>query len=1072
MSQGRSIAGPITTLVMLGLAGGFYAYLNIDSYATKIVNQKLAESTAGTRFVARVGSARIVEDKGLEIRDFELKELGNLHRPMAVISRIMIRMPTAITEMVSQPITPDSVEIRKLHLDLDVAKLDTNFLSELQEIVRRNQTEQQHDFPIALREASIAVRDGDSGLETMLSQFEADVRPLNDGEQIEIVAKSTGQHINNLETQVLIDKENQRWLAKLIRLDVPIDSKIVTMLPAEFRSRLPNLQAAGTVGLTGVVQSGTDKSSPRFNLECKVTNFQAQTDAFPLPVSKCNSMLTITNDKILVRRATGKLGMADFDIAYEQTGLRNRKHWRAFGTVGGLHVDRSFAKYFPGDSERFFNDFSLSTKTSCQFKFDSNGNKDVTAKLSDLSFSFYKFPFQVDDCAGTVHWTNQAVDFQLATLEQGQKIEFDGRVNNPGKQSTFAISYRTHGKLPIGQKLIEAMREQPNIQQIAKDFRPVGHISSHGSFRKTRANSETVMRDVSIQLHDCSVRYDKFDYPMDAVNGTMQMDNDSIVFRGITGKNGRAQASCNGGWDRQNGLELVFQCDSIPLDSQLRNAFSVDVQSIWDGLRPAGTVHSARAFLTYPEDTKELDVRIQANLSDVSGGGADKVDAPEIRPTWFPYRIQELKGELEIGSGTITGRNLLGRHDQTWISCQTSGKYSRFGWFFRLEDLFARSIALDRELLEALPSRLSTAIKTIEFDGQVNVSGDLTFAQNNQTEQEPVSSAQGIQQVGYNQRSGVLNSAWDLRLDMDQARMQIGVPVENVFGSVRFVGRDSGNKSECSGQVAIDSLSIYGLQVTSVHGPIWIDDNQTLAGRFARANDPKQQSTPLKGELFGGAVSFDGMVSHGTDFPFKLQATVEKTRLEDLAAEVTPQYREMSGDGYGFLQLTGNANEQHTYEGQGNLHLRDAKIHQLPVILSLLKILSVKEPSRTAFDSSNVDFTIKGEQMKFDRIELIGDAISLIGNGYMELARHADMNFYSIMGRNRVYIPLLSDLYRAGSQRVMWINIGGPLNNLQSSRRVLPGLDDGLRTLLDNKRNDQQRANFPSASNLQNSFEN
>ena len=1055
MAQGRSIAGPITTLLMLGVAGAFYAYLNIDSYATKIVNQKLTESTVGTRFVARVGAARVVENSGLEIRDFELRELGKSRSPLLSISRIMVRVPTAIKELISKPIKPQSVEIQKLQLDLDWSRIDQGFWEEIAEIVERNQTENPEDFPLAIRESTIAIRDGRSGIGAKLTDFNADVRPVNSGQQIEVVAKSNGDRIREIATRVLFDKQSKRWIAELKRLEFPIDNQIVAMLPADIRSRLPNLQAAGQLGIKGVVKSARDGSStPEFNLQCELANFQAQTDAFPLPVSRCNSQATITNQKVLVSRATGKLGQAKFDIAYEQAGLKMPANWQAIGTVDGLRIDSSLAKYFPGKSKRLFDDFSPSTETNFRFKLDSNGNRDITAKLKDLSFAFYKFPYQIEQCEGMVHWTNDALNFNFSTLEQGQKIEFDGKVRNPGKHSTFTIGYRTLGKLPIGQKMLDSLREQPTLQRIVNDFRPSGHISSQGSFRKTRPTATTIVRDISVQLHDCSTRYEHFEYPMEAVNGQIQMDNDSVAFRGITGENSNARASCNGGWDEKNGLQLVFQCDRVPLDSQLRHAFSSEIQAVWDVLRPAGTIHSAKAYVSYPEDTKELDVRIQANLNDLQGQHSDTSDAPEIRPTWFPYRIQELKGEVEIGDGVVTCRNLLGRHDQTWISCQASGKYSRFGWFFHLDDMLARSVSLDHELLKALPTRLSTAIETIDFQGQVNVSGDMTFAQNNQVERLPDDPASsGIQQVGYGYQPGALNSSWDLRLDMDQAKMLIGIPVENVFGSVRFAGRDSGNKSECSGQVAIDSLSVYGLQVTNVHGPIWIDDNQTLAGRFARSNDSSQEASPLKGDLFGGTVLFDGMVSHSDDFPFKVQATVEKTRLEDLAAEVAPQFGEMSGDGYAFMQLTGNSNEQHTYKGKGNLHLRDAKIHQLPVILSLLKILSVKEPNRTAFDSSNVDFSIKGEQIKFDRIELIGDAISLIGNGYMELFRHADMNFYSIMGRNRLYIPLLSELYRAGSQRVLWINIGGPLNNLQTSRRVLPGLDDGLRSLIDNGRN-------------------
>ncbi|MEM9412963.1 MAG: hypothetical protein AAGA30_17770, partial [Planctomycetota bacterium] len=261
----------------------------------------------------------------------------------------------------------------------------------------------------------------------------------------------------------------------------------------------------------------------------------------------------------------------------------------------------------------------------------------------------------------------------------------------------------------------------------------------------------------------------------------------------------------------------------------------------------------------------------------------------------------------------------------------------------------------------------------------------------------------------------------------------------------RLNGRSKGNISQSRGYINLDSLTLYGVQITNIQGPIWIDNNQTLVGSYAKANGGEPS---LVGEVFSGKITFDGWVAHNDKYPFLFTTELEKSQLADLATELAPQWKGLSGDGYGYLQMKGEANDLYSYTGNGSFHLQNAKIHQLPIVLSLLKILSIKEVTRNAFDSSNLDFVVSGNRLKFERIELIGDAISLIGNGYMELMRHADINFYSVVGRNRLYIPLVSELYRAGSQRIMWINIGGPWSNLKTTRKVLPGLDDSLRALI------------------------
>ena len=188
---------------------------------------------------------------------------------------------------------------------------------------------------------------------------------------------------------------------------------------------------------------------------------------------------------------------------------------------------------------------------------------------------------------------------------------------------------------------------------------------------------------------------------------------------------------------------------------------------------------------------------------------------------------------------------------------------------------------------------------------------------------------------------------------------------------------------------------------------------------------------------------------HEGEQPFFAQTSINDVKLSEVAADIAPQFRDISGSGYGVIRVGGNATQAHSIRGDGNVRLRNAEIYQLPVMLSLLKILNVKEATRTAFDSGNIDFTVAGEQFDLQRIELIGDAISLVGQGTLNTKRQIDLNFYTVMGRNRLNIPILSELYRASSQRILWINVDGTLDNPQTNGEVLPGLNERLQRLFE-----------------------
>ena len=80
-------------------------------------------------------------------------------------------------------------------------------------------------------------------------------------------------------------------------------------------------------------------------------------------------------------------------------------------------------------------------------------------------------------------------------------------------------------------------------------------------------------------------------------------------------------------------------------------------------------------------------------------------------------------------------------------------------------------------------------------------------------------------------------------------------------------------------------------------------------------------------------------------------------------------------------------------------------------------------------------------------MEFIGDAISLLGEGEMNLDWDIDLNFYTVIGRNRINIPLISQLYRAGSQRTLAIKVDGKLDNPRTHSTVLPEFNENLKQL-------------------------
>ena len=662
-----------------------------------------------------------------------------------------------------------------------------------------------------------------------------------------------------------------------------------------------------------------------------------------------------------------------------------------------------------------------------------------------MAFEFVKFPYPVKNCVGTIHYVNNRVDYHVQCLEHGQVVEFKGRVNNPGPESTFVGDFRTTGRLPIDNKLMTAVDAVPKLSRAIRPFRASGFIGCSGRIEKTTPNTTDRQSSFDIQFIDCDGRHEKFNYPIHHVNGFVRVRNNKFQFERITGRNtGSAQVNCNGVWNEIDGLQLNFLCNDVALDDRLRTALPQNIKDIWDSFRPTGIVDVSRVTLKLPAGSRTANVRIESDLSSENDTNTSSVS---INPVWFPYALNGLSGSISIGDGKIGLRNIKAKHGRTWMTFGGAGKYSANDWAVQLQDMMVGSLRVDEDLLSALPTTLQRSVRALNFIGQLNMNGEILLAGQNAENVVVTNTTQvgnPIQQVSH-EPSQTTSMGWNLRLDMEQAKMQLGLQLENIFGSVMLEGLYDGTHGRCKGGLEIESLTMNDIQVTNLRGPIWVDDLQSRAGRYA--NTENTEARPIVGQSMNGQVEVDGWVSHEGVQPFYIQSSLNNAQLTEVAAEVAPQFRDISGTGHAVIRLGGNVNELHSIKGNGNIRLRNAAIYQLPVMLALLKILKVKEATRTAFDTGNIDFTVAGDQFDLQRIELLGDAISLIGQGALSLNRQIDLNFYTVMGRNRLNIPILSQLYRASSQRILWINVIGTLDRPETFGEVLPELNERLQKL-------------------------
>jgi hypothetical protein len=444
-------------------------------------------------------------------------------------------------------------------------------------------------------------------------------------------------------------------------------------------------------------------------------------------------------------------------------------------------------------------------------------------------------------------------------------------------------------------------------------------------------------------------------------------------------------------------------------------------------MRPKGTI-DLKADVNYLSAQKQLDVKLQAEPHG---------DTASIEPIYFPYRLEGLKGSILYHNGHADIVSLHGTHNR--VVASTKGYADQFAdgsWHLHLDDLTvdkARPL-VDVELYSALPQALKKVITQLKpGGGPMSLTGSLDLAGR---PGEPV------------------RAAWDMKVWMEPGQINCGVTLDNIRGSVQLAGNFDGQRARCRGELDIQSLTYKDFQFNDIRGPLWIDEQNVFLGVQAQSEQTRNGmaiagDTPrtITGRLYNGALVGNGQVNLGVTPQFALRATLTDGDLTSFAQEALPGRQNLKGKVLADVTLRGNSLGVHTLSGGGEVHLTDANIYQLPVMIALLNILSLRTPDTTAFTKSDIKFQVEGDHVYLRYIDFSGDVISLIGQGQMNFDTAIQLQFYTVAGRTEWQIPMLRNLLGQASQSMLTVHVDGTLAQPQARTVAFPGVNQAIQQL-------------------------
>ncbi len=1032
-------------LVLIAAAAtAAYVYHRVDEEIRLCVQQRIAEHYAGLKVTVR--SAELVEGKGIEIRGLSILEPG-AEGPRAELiycDELFLNCTAELPDLLAGMPQVTQITIRRPTLRVTQRPDGTWSAVKLLPLPKFS----EHPPKVIIENGSVEIFDP---LKTPASTLT--LRQLSGTLEPPDLASPTPQarefrgtfsadHLRGVEVEGLLNPDTLAWTIGGAIEGLDISPEFRDALPGPLASKLTvlkGLRGQGTLSFR--VSCNPAAESPyRFDVSGRIVRGRLDDPRLPHPLTDMRAKFSVSNDGFAVDELFARSGRAVVhNLSVWQAGFELGKSplWIQ-GEIRQMELDRQLFERLPEPLKDQWRKYRPEGQISADVKLHFDGqtwHPDLSVELLDVSFAYYKFPYRLEHGNGILTWREEqqqgdSLEARLTAYSGSQEVRLHAKVSNPisGPTGWFKASGED---LRLDKKLLDALTDKSRA--CVSSLNPSGTANFYVHMWRYVPNGP-LHKHLEVDLNHCSMRYEKFPYPLSNVRGTLVMDDDEWTFHGLEGTNDTGRVVCEEGLltSPQQGrrLYLRLRATNVPLEEELRDALRPDIQLAWSNLRPRGTV-DLRAEVHYLPEEKKLSVGVTA---------FPQPDSTSIEPVHFPYRLDRLEGVLIYKDGHVTLEGFKAEHGPVKVAAAGGGcDFLPDGsWSFHLKGLTADGVRLDdRNLIRALPPRLRKAIVELKPSGLINLNGDLALG-------------------GRAGMSGTVRSGWDLTVIFRPgASIDCGVKLENLHGSMKLDGAFDGRHFYSRGELAIDSLTYKDLQFTQVMGPLWIDDRQVLLGSWVdrRRNEGSpagasgRKPRPLTARLFGGTVYGDGWIMLGSEPRYRFRATLSQADLSRLAQEVIAGRQNLRGKITAIADLHGTGRKLNGLGGQGTIQLRDGDVYQLPLMVDLLKLLSIQLPDKTAFSTSDIKFSIKGGHIYFDDINFRGDAISLFGSGEMDFQQSIRLTFHSIVGRGELNIPLVKELFTGASQQIMLIHVGGTLQNPEIRKEPFPVVGQALQRL-------------------------
>ena len=1027
----------------VALAG--YLYVRMDDEIRRYAERFLASHYS--ELDVRLGGASFVAGQGIVLRDLLISEAGadGDALPLVRIDRMLLRGEYDLESLLAGKTEFDQIVL--VRPTLWAARRDDGRWNVAQLFPLPNAGDRSAEFSVEA--ATVELRDARSpgnrpfvvdGLDVTATT----VGSSGNGKKIRVEIQQQSTQTESATATIYIDTPSLEVTGSTVVRGLAVSNELLASLPGIDRAKLNGVDFEAQADISAVFAHHPSRPL-NWHAKYQLTGGRITAERLPRPISHVTARGSLSPLQLVVADVSARYGKSRLGgSCTSQDWLADGVHNLQFNATG-LPVDNSLRDLLPPDAQSLWDRFGPTGIVDIDATVSGRAGhlrpEDVEITCYAASFTDYeRFPYRVDQATGNLHYTidgdHGQLDIHLDAIAAGRPVSIRGQLfglPTTCAASAGSLAQQTNcmppgwieincAQLPIHERLLAALPDRSETD--VRSLSPTGHVTLGWRIERGPNDIDQAVTKSTVLLHDCEIRYAQFRYPLTHVNGTLTEHNGHWSIDNVTSQlpNQGRIVRCSGKcltYEDGLVLQLDFNGQAVPLDSPLRVALPDHLREIWDEFRPSGLVDFAsRVDYRTGDELPRISLTVKPHQRTVS-----------IEPVFFPYRLDQLDGVIVYRNGIVTLTDIRAMHGRTSLSA--AGVWSPTslgGWRLVLEKLSIDRLTPSRDLMLAAPPALWKVIDSLKPSGSFAIhDGRVLFEQ----------PSRGSTQF---------TTEWNLKLDCHQADLDVGVDLDHVSGMVHLEGRSDETGSFTDGELIVDSAFWQGIQLTNIRGPLRVEKDLTALGIGASKRmglSPRR----IEANLSGGQLSLNAFVRHGGRTRYDLSASIADVDFGRLMREQFGSTTDLAGKIEGQVTVGGTGRSIDLMQGGGYVKLSDANIGELNFMVALLKVLRNRAPDTNAFDACEANFELNGKQIKFDQLNLFGDAVSLYGRGEATFDRELNLVFHSLVGRSELNVPVLRSLMGSASEQIMQIEVSGTFDDPITHRRALPAVSSLIEQL-------------------------